>query len=92
MTAPGHLLQLQDGRILCSHASRAYPGSIYVTTSSDEGATWNASRVITNDLQNWDTSYPTSGQLADGTIITTWYANLFGKFFVAALRYKPEDV
>ena len=40
MASPGHLLQLADGRILCTHASRHYPGSIYVTVSSDEGETW----------------------------------------------------
>jgi hypothetical protein len=89
MSSPGHLLQLADGRILCSHASRAYPGSIYATVSRDDGETWDvsATRVIADDLANFDSCYPTSGQLADGTIITTWYQNLFGKFFIAALRY-----
>ena len=94
LATPAHLLQLQDGRILCSHASRSYPGSIYVTTSSDEGETWDTARtrVIANDLTNFDTTYPTSCQLADGTIITTWYANLFGKYFIPALRYRPDQL
>jgi hypothetical protein len=30
--------------------------------------------------------------MADGTIITVWYGNLFGKFFAAAMRYRPEDL
>jgi len=91
MGSPGHLLQLQDGRIMCTHASRAYPGSIYVTLSSDEGATWDTAgtRIVANDVVNWDSCYPTSGQMADGTIITVWYANLFGKFFLPALIYAP---
>ena len=94
MNSPGHLLQLQDGRILCTHASRAYPGSVYATTSGDEGRTWDTgtTRLLTNDIQNVDACYPTSGQLADGTILTTWYANLFGKFYVATLRFSPTEL
>jgi hypothetical protein len=94
VSCPAHLLQLQDGRILCSHGARIYPGSIYVTVSRDEGETWDTerTRIVANDLPNWDSCYPTSGQMADGTIITVWYGNLFGKFFAAAMRYRPEDL
>jgi hypothetical protein len=94
MSTPAHLLRLQDGRILCTHASRGYPGEIYVTLSHDEGESWdtNNTRIVTNDLASWDSTYPTSGQLADGTLITTWYANLFGKFYIATLRYRPEQL
>jgi hypothetical protein len=94
LSTPAHLLQLQDGRILCSHASRAYPGSIYVTTSSDEGITWDSARTRTlaDDLGNWDTAYPTSCQLADGTIITTWYANMLGRYYIPAVRYRADEV
>lgn len=94
MGSPGHLLQLADGRILCTHASRHYPGSIYATTSDDEGRTWNTRtmKVLTMDIQNFDACYPTSGQLPDGTIVTTWYANLFGRFYVAAMRYGANEL
>jgi len=94
MSSPGHLLLLQDGRILCTHASRAYPGSIFATVSRDEGESWEAAdtRIIANDIVNDDSCYPNSGQLADGTIITTWYANLFGKFFLPAFLWRPEEI
>ena len=94
MASPAHLLQLADGRILCSHASRFYPGSIYVTLSRDEGRTWDTdnTRILAMDLQNVDSCYPNSGQLADGTILTTWYSNLFSKFYIAVLRYQPGDL
>ncbi|MBC8869623.1 MAG: exo-alpha-sialidase [Planctomycetes bacterium] len=94
MNTPAHLLQMKDGRILCTHASRHYPRSVYATVSRDEGETWDTpnTRIITNDLTNNDTTYPTTAQLADGTLVTTWYANLFGKFFVAVKRYRPEDL
>jgi hypothetical protein len=94
MASPGHLLQLQDGRILCTHAARVYPGSIYVTLSHDEGETWDTAntRIVANDIPNFDACYPNSAQLADGTIITVWYANLFGKFFIPTLKYRPEQL
>ena len=31
--------------------------------------------------------YPHNGQLADGTVLTTWYSNLSGKFYIVLLRY-----
>ena len=94
MNTPAHLLQLKDKRILCTHASRHHPRSVYATVSLDEGETWDTdnTRIITNDLTNNDTTYPTTAQLADGTLVTTWYANLFGKFFVAVKRYRPQDL
>lgn len=94
MSSPGHLLQLMDGRILCTHASRHHPCSIYATLSHDEGRTWDTvnTRIITQDLVNDDSCYPNSGQLADGSLITVWYANLFGKFHIPTLQYRPEDL
>lgn len=94
MGSPGHLLQLQDGRVLCTHAERLYPGSIYVTTSDDEGASWNTqnTKTVANDVVNFDSCYPTTGQRADGVLITVWYANLFGKYFIPSLTYRPEQL
>lgn len=94
LNTPGHLLQLADGRILCSHAARQFPNAVYLTTSPDEGRTWDTARtrVATIDLDNFDCTYPTSAQLPDGTIVTVWYGNMFGKFFIRALRHRPEDL
>ena len=94
MASPAHLLQLADGRILCTHASRYYPGSIYVTVSNDGGRTWDTAntKTLAMDLQNVDSCYPTTGQLPDGTLLTTWYSNLFAKFYVSVLRYRPEQL
>ena len=71
-----------------------YPGSVYITVSRDEGETWEsgAMKLFANDLQNIDSCYPTSGQLPDGTLLTTWYSNLFGKFYIAVLRWRPEQL
>ncbi len=94
LSTPAHLIQLQDGRFLCTHASRGYPASIYVTVSEDQGATWNTAntKVITNDIVSEDSTYPTTCQLADGTLLTAWYGSLFGKFYIAGLRYAPGEL
>jgi len=94
MSSPGHLRQLADGRILCTHASRNYPGSVYATVSDDEGQSWDTARtrILANDIINYDSCYPNSGQLADGTVVTVWYANRFGRFYVTAALYRLEDV
>ena len=94
MSSPGHLLQLQDGRLLCTHAQRAHPGSIYLTVSRDDGRTWDNERraVLTSELQTTDCGYPTTVQLADGRLVTAWYGNLFGRFYVAVARYGVEEL
>lgn len=94
MGSPGHLLQLRDGRIACTHASRHYPGSIYITLSHDNGRTWDTehTRVVASDIQNFDSCYPTTAELADGTVLTTWYSNLFGKFYIAVFRTRAADL
>ncbi len=94
MSSPGHLIKLADGRLLCSHAARAYPLSIYVTTSDDDGVTWNTdrTRVLADDIANFDSCYPTTAQLKDGSLMTVWYASLFGMFFVAGMRYPLSEL
>ena len=92
--SPGHLMQLKDGRILCTHASRQHPGSIYITTSGDDGKTWDTenTRIVTDDIVQWDACYPCSDQMRDGKIITVWYGNNFGKFHLSGMVYEPEDI
>lgn len=94
MQTPVHLTLLSDGRLLATHASRGYPGSIYVTVSDDEGETWNTdnTKIVTQDLCNFDSTYPTSIQFSNGDIITTWYGNRFGRFYIAVARYGVDKL
>ena len=79
---PAHLLQLQDGSILLTYGVRLR-GMLGVCAmiSRDEGLSWDGPRVLFNtDVYQSDTSpkgvdggYPSSLQLADGTILTAYY-------------------
>ncbi|MDQ2947688.1 MAG: glycoside hydrolase [Acidobacteriota bacterium] len=92
---PADLIQLGDGRILCTYGTRpgrhADPGGIRATFSSDNGETWQIDKEvqIRRDFLNLDIGYPESLQLADGRILTVYYFNLFGRFFLGGTFWKP---
>lgn len=73
-----HLLELKDGRLLCSFTSRI-PGlfGVVMRMSSDGGATWSLPVVlISTPARDWhktDCGYPSSIQLEDGSIVTAYY-------------------
>lgn len=79
---PAHLLELQDKSILLTYGVRLR-GMLAVCAmiSRDEGVTWDDPRVLFNtDVYKSNTSpegtdggYPSSAQLADGTILTAYY-------------------
>ncbi len=92
---PANLIQLQDGRILCSYGYRAGrhgdPAGIRASFSTDNGETWQIEKevVIRRDFFNMDVGYPESLQLKDGRILTVYYYNLFGRFFIGGTTWKP---
>ena len=72
---PAHLMRLADGRILLTYGNRQEqrPG-VEAILSSDEGATWGEPlRLI--ELPMVDLGYPSSAQLADGNVLTAYYAS-----------------
>jgi len=74
-----HLLELADGRLLCCFTSRI-PGlfGVVMRVSADAGETWSLPCVLISiPARDWlatDIGYPSSVQLADGTIVTAYYA------------------
>lgn len=92
---PADLIQLADGRVLCTYGIRpgrhADPGGIRATFSTDNGETWQTGKEvqIRRDFLNLDIGYPESLQLADGRILTVYYFNLFGRFFLGGTFWKP---
>jgi hypothetical protein len=92
---PVDLIQLKDGRIMATYGIRegrhTTPGGIRACFSKDNGKTWdvNTEIQIRNDFFNWDIGYPESLQLPDGRVMTAYYFNLFGKYFIGASYWKP---
>lgn len=92
---PVDLIQIADGRLMATYGTRTpihtTPGGVRACFSSDEGETWdiNSEVQIRNDFLNWDAGYPESIQVADGQILTIYYYNLFGKYFIGATFWRP---
>jgi hypothetical protein len=91
---PVDLIQLSDGRLMASYGVRtqhALPEGVRACFSSDNGATWDIRTEvqIRNDFRNWDIGYPESLELPDGRVLTVYYGNLFGKYFIGGTFWKP---
>jgi sialidase-1 len=72
---PAHLLALADGRLLCSYGYRRPPFGIRACLSHDRGLTWDVEHeiVLRDDGASRDVGYPSSAQLAGGSIVTVYY-------------------
>lgn len=72
---PGHLLQLDDGRLLLTYGNRiADQFGVAAKVSDDGGATWSDEITVISDLGNRDVGYPASVQVEAG-ILTAYYAS-----------------
>jgi sialidase-1 len=92
---PPDLIQLQDGRLLCTYGYRAGrhgdPAGIRAAFSADNGETWQIGQEvqIRKDFLNGDIGYPESLQMADGRLLTVYYFNLFQRFFIGGTWWRP---
>lgn len=94
---PTDLIQLSDGRIMATYGVRegagrhTEPGGIRACFSSDNGKTWdiNTEVQLRSDFINWDIGYPESIEMKDGRVMTVYYFNLFGKYFIGSTFWKP---
>lgn len=82
---PSHLLRLRDGRLLMSYGHRRQPFGNQARVSDDAGSTWSAPQSVSTDGAGGDLGYPSTVELADGTLLTVWYEKLAGSEF-AQLR------
>ena len=71
---PPHLLQLSDGRILCTYGHRRPPYGQRAAISED-GITWKKENefILRDDAPNKDLGYPVSIELEPGRILTVYY-------------------
>ena len=73
---PSHLLRLRDGRLLMSYGHRRAPFGNQARVSTDNGRTWSAEMLISADGKGGDLGYPSTVELADGTLLTVWYESM----------------
>jgi len=92
---PVDLIQLKDGRVMASYGIRtsvhSKPGGIRACFSGDNGETWDLRTEVQlrKDFLNLDVGYPDSLQWPDGRVLTVYYYNLFGKYFLGGTTWKP---
>lgn len=73
---PGHLTQLQDGRLLLTYGNRiSGQHGVAIRTSNDKGRTWNSEKKIFSQEIASDIGYPSSVQFPDGKILTAFYSS-----------------
>ncbi len=72
---PPNLIQLKDGRVLCSYGYRLDPFGIRACLSRDNGKSWDMENevVLRTDGGGGDIGYPSSVELDDGRIFTSYY-------------------
>jgi hypothetical protein len=70
---PSHLLRLRDGRLVMTYGYRRAPFGNQARVSPDRGATWSAPIAISTDGASGDLGYPSTVELADGSLLTVWY-------------------
>ena len=84
---PSHLLRLRDGRLLMTYGHRRAPFGNQARISTDNGKSWGEAMIISGDGTNRDLGYPSTVELADGTLLTVWYEGM-----QAAPRAVPHAV
>jgi len=73
---PSHLLRLRDDRLLMSYGHRRKPYGNQARLSSDNGQTWGEAMIISGDGIGGDLGYPSTVELADGSLLSVWYEKM----------------
>ncbi len=71
--SPPHLLEHSSGALVCVYGRREEPYGESFMISYDEGATWAVDLPLDWGAPNSDLGYPSSVELADGSLLTVYY-------------------
>ena len=71
--APPHLLRHSSGALLLTYSYRVAGYGQRVGISHDDGQTWDWDWIIRDDAPDWDLGYPSTVELADGSLFTVYY-------------------
>jgi hypothetical protein len=73
--APPHLFKHSTGMLICTYGYRAKaPFGIRAMFSNDNGKTWDTGYSIYDNEISVDLGYPSTVELADGSLLTVFYA------------------
>jgi hypothetical protein len=73
---PSHLLRLRDDRLLMTYGHRRPPLGNQARVSEDHGRSWSEAILVSSDGTSGDLGYPSTVQLADGSLLTVWYEQM----------------
>jgi Neuraminidase (sialidase) len=76
---PSFLQRLRDNRLLMTYGHRRTPFGNQARVSVDGGRTWSEPVIISGDGAGVDLGYPSTVELGDGTLLTTWYEAMKGQ-------------
>jgi len=71
--SPPHLLRHSSGALVLTYGYRDKPFGQRVAISRDEGRTWQADWILRGDGPDGDLGYPSTVELADGSLFTVCY-------------------
>ena len=71
--SPPHLLVHSSGALICSYSYRQEPYGERIMISRDEGDSWDYDYILRDDGPDRDLGYPSSVELADGSLLTMYY-------------------
>ena len=63
--------------------------------SDDQGKTWGSPARLLDFGDAWDGGYPASVELADGTLVTAYYASRIAahrRYHMGVALWRPEEV
>lgn len=72
--APAHIMQHSSGALISVYGDREKPFGIKAMISTDNGKTWDTNHDIYINGISPDIGYPSTVELADGSLLTVFYA------------------
>lgn len=88
---PSHLLLLENGDLLMTYGHRGAPWLIKTRVSRDGGESWSHPLILYSGAERSDMGYPSTVQVADGSLVTVWYetpADPRHQGFLSAARWR----
>ena len=74
--APGDLVPMSDGRVVCVYGYRIMPSGVRYRISEDGGRTWGPEMILRDDGGSWDVGYPRAIEIEPGVLLAVYYMNV----------------